>query len=224
MGLSLSTTRRPDAFKIAVTLAALGRTDLGRLVDTCHDLAHHVAATVDAHPRLELHTAPVLTTAVFRYLPASGDPADTDRFNAALRRRLLTEGRAVAGRTELPGRGLGRVQLKVTVLNPQSSSAKVDAVLAAVVTTGEAEEAGGVGSAGVGAPGNRERSSTGCPCSPGPRCRPRRRCQWCPLRSAHGDRRAPPRGRQTWTRAWTRTAMRRASGGRRQRATASGAA
>ncbi|WP_435838912.1 pyridoxal phosphate-dependent decarboxylase family protein [Streptomyces abikoensis] len=140
LGLSLRTTRRPDAFKIAATLAALGRTGLGRLVDTCHDLAHHAAATVRAHPLLELHTTPVLTTAVFRYRPASGLPADADRVNAALRRRLLTEGRAVVGRTELPGRGPGRVRLKLTLLNPHTTPAQVDALLSAVVAAGQAEE------------------------------------------------------------------------------------
>ncbi|WP_229820092.1 pyridoxal phosphate-dependent decarboxylase family protein [Streptomyces abikoensis] len=140
LGLSLRTTRRPDAFKIAATLAALGRAGLGRLVDTCHDLAHHAAATVRAHPLLELHTTPVLTTAVFRYRPASGLPADADRVNAALRRRLLTEGRAVVGRTELPGRGPGRVRLKLTLLNPHTTPAQVDALLSAVVAAGQAEE------------------------------------------------------------------------------------
>ncbi|MYZ41105.1 aspartate aminotransferase family protein, partial [Streptomyces sp. SID4917] len=37
LGLSLRTTRRADAFKIAVTLRTLGRAGLGRLVDACHD-------------------------------------------------------------------------------------------------------------------------------------------------------------------------------------------
>lgn len=141
LGLSLRTTRRPDAFKILATLRTLGRSGLGRLVDTCHDLARHAAATVEEHPALELHTAPVLTTVVFRYRPASADPAGTDRINAALRRRLLHEGRAVVGRTELPGEGPGRVRLKLTLLNPHSTPAEVDALLHTVVEAGKAEEA-----------------------------------------------------------------------------------
>ncbi|MEU4212469.1 aspartate aminotransferase family protein [Streptomyces sp. NPDC026206] len=140
LGLSLRTTRRPDAFKITATLAALGRSGLGRLVDTCHDLAHHAAATVTAHPRLELHTTPVLTTTVFRYRPASGTPAEADHLNAALRRRLLREGRAVIGRTELPGQGPGRVRLKLTLLNPHTTPAEVESLLHTVVAAGRAEE------------------------------------------------------------------------------------
>ncbi|WP_441249185.1 pyridoxal phosphate-dependent decarboxylase family protein [Kitasatospora sp. McL0602] len=140
LGQSLRTTRRADAFKIAVTLRTLGRSGLGRLVDACHDLAHAAAAAVRADPALELHCDPVLTTVVFRYLPASGDPADADRCNAELRRRLLREGRAVVGRTELPGRGPGRVRLKLTLLNPHTPPTAVEALLTAVVRAGRAVE------------------------------------------------------------------------------------
>ncbi|GAA2135058.1 aminotransferase class V-fold PLP-dependent enzyme [Kitasatospora kazusensis] len=142
LGLSLRTTRRADAFKIAVTLRTLGRAGLGRLVDSCHDLALGAADTVRREPALELHCAPVLTTVVFRYLPASGDPAAADRCNAELRRALLRAGRAVVGRTELPGEGPGRVRLKLTLLNPHTTGEQVAALLAEVVRAGRAVERG----------------------------------------------------------------------------------
>ncbi len=77
----------------------------------------------------------MLTTAVFRWQ----DPAvpDLDRINAALRRRLLREGRAVVGRTEVNG----AVWLKLTLLNPHATTADVDALLAAVVRAGDTEAA-----------------------------------------------------------------------------------
>lgn len=143
LGRSLRTTRRADAFKIAVTLAVLGRDGLGELVDVCHALALTAAATVDAHPRLELHSAPVLSTAVFRYLPGRPGlrgPSEVDAVNAALRRRLLREGRAVVGRTELPGSGPGRVRLKLTLLNPHTTPAQVSDLLHTVVAAGQATE------------------------------------------------------------------------------------
>lgn len=148
LGLSLRTTRRADAFKIAVTLRTLGREGLGRLVDACHELAVAGARAVAAHPRLELHGEagagePVLTAFLFRYVPgegASADPARTDELNAGLRRRLLREGGAVVGRTELPGEGPGRVRLKLTLLNPHTTVAEVERLLRAVVTAGETEE------------------------------------------------------------------------------------
>ncbi|WP_223166771.1 pyridoxal phosphate-dependent decarboxylase family protein [Nonomuraea sp. SYSU D8015] len=138
LGLSLRTTRRPDAFKIAVTLGVLGRDGLGRLVDACHALARAGAAAVRAHPRLELHADPVLTAFLFRYVPA--DPARADRVNAGLRRRLLREARAVVGRTELPGEGPGRVRLKLTLLNPHTTAAEVERLVHLVAAAGQAEE------------------------------------------------------------------------------------
>ncbi|MEX2291480.1 MAG: aminotransferase class I/II-fold pyridoxal phosphate-dependent enzyme [Mycobacteriales bacterium] len=134
LGRSLRTTRRADVLKIAVTLRALGRRGLGQRVDTCCDLARVAAARVLAEPALTLARPPVLTTVVFRYLPA--DPARSDEVNAGLRRRLLREGTAVVGRTELDG----AVHLKLTLLNPDATVADVEGLLTLVVAAGHAEE------------------------------------------------------------------------------------
>ncbi|MQS15076.1 aspartate aminotransferase family protein [Streptomyces kaniharaensis] len=137
LGLSLRTTRRADAFKLAVTLRTLGRDGLGRLVDACHDLAHAAADAVRAEPLLELHGEPVLTTVVFRYRPQeAADEAAIDELNGQLRRLLLRTGRAVVGRTELPGEGPGRVRLKLTLLNPHTTTGEVGALLREVVRAG----------------------------------------------------------------------------------------
>ncbi|PRY02171.1 pyridoxal phosphate-dependent decarboxylase family protein [Allonocardiopsis opalescens] len=137
LGRSLRTTRRADVFKIAVTLRALGRRGLGALVDGCHELAAHAARRIAAEARLELAAPPVLTSVVFRYRTGAGDAAD-DRANAALRRRLLAQGRAVVGRTEFGG----RIWLKLTLLNPDATPADVDALVDQVAAAGAAEEAG----------------------------------------------------------------------------------
>lgn len=132
LGRSLRTTRRPDALKMAVTLRAVGRRTFGRLVDRCHELAWYAASRVAAHPRLELYRDPVLTTVVFRYLPEDG-AADT--VNAALRRSLLDDGRAVVGRTEFDG----AVHLKLTLLNPHATEADIDALIEDVAAAGDKE-------------------------------------------------------------------------------------
>jgi L-2,4-diaminobutyrate decarboxylase len=134
LGRSLRTTRRADVLKVAVTLRALGRRGLGERVDTCCALARSAAARVVADPALALARPPVLTTVVFRYLPA--DPARSDEVNGGLRRRLLCEGKAVIGRTELDG----AVHLKLTLLNPDATPADVEALLDLVVAAGHAEE------------------------------------------------------------------------------------
>ncbi|MEE1787514.1 pyridoxal-dependent decarboxylase [Streptomyces sp. SP17BM10] len=137
LGRSLRTTRRADAFKIAVTLRTLGRAGLGRLVDACHDLARTAAEVVRAEPSLELHGEPVLTTVLFRFRPRGiTDGEAVDELNGQLRRLLLRTGRAVVGRTELPGEGAGRVRLKLTLLNPHTTPGEVGALLREVVKAG----------------------------------------------------------------------------------------
>ncbi|HEX4212089.1 MAG TPA: aspartate aminotransferase family protein [Candidatus Dormibacteraeota bacterium] len=133
IGRSLRTTRRLDAFKVAVTLRTWGTEGLGELVDRCHDLAIHAAERVEASPHLEPLTPPVLTSVVFRYRSRR---RAADAVNAGLRRRLLRSGAAVVGRSEVKG----AVWLKLTLLNPWAATTDLDAVLEAVVAAGEEED------------------------------------------------------------------------------------
>ena len=120
LGRSLRTTRRPDVLKIAVTLRALGREGVAARVDTVCDLAADLADRVERHPALTLHAPPAISTVLFRPTDATDDEV------AALRRRLLHEGRAVLGRA----RADGQLWLKATLLNPQARTDDLDALLA----------------------------------------------------------------------------------------------
>ncbi|MFE5935142.1 pyridoxal phosphate-dependent decarboxylase family protein [Streptomyces sp. NPDC056470] len=119
LGRSLRTTRRPDILKIAVTLRALGRDGMGALVDRVCDLAQQLADLVEKTPDLELYERPALTTVLFR--PAGAD----DTTVAAIRRTLLTEGRAVLGRADADG----RLWLKATLLNPHATPGDLQDIL-----------------------------------------------------------------------------------------------
>lgn len=120
LGRSLRTTRRPDALKIAVTLKTLGRTGLRALVDQVCAHAHEFADLITAHPRFELHAPPTISTVLFRPAHATDDTV------ATIRRRLLTQGRAVLGRARLDG----RLWLKATLLNPHTRPTDLAALLA----------------------------------------------------------------------------------------------
>lgn len=112
LGRSLRTTRRPDVLKVAVTFRALGRSGLAELVDATMARAGDFAALVAADTRLELWDRPTLSTVLFRPRGA------TDEQTAAIRRTLLTSGRAVLGRARMDG----RLWLKVTLLNPYTTA------------------------------------------------------------------------------------------------------
>ncbi|MFY1676443.1 pyridoxal phosphate-dependent decarboxylase family protein [Streptomyces sp. WMMC905] len=126
LGRSPRTSRRPDCFKIAVTLRTLGRRGLGDLVDRVCDHALRLADRVREHPRLELHAAPTLSTVLFRPSEAP------DSAVAELRRLLLLDGSAVLGRARLGG----RLWLKATLLNPHLRPDDLDVLLDTVDARG----------------------------------------------------------------------------------------
>jgi L-2,4-diaminobutyrate decarboxylase len=139
LGRSLSTSRRFDALKLLVSVHTLGRRRLGALVDRTLELTATAAVRVAAAPRLEAAHRPALSTLVFRYVPEAGGAGRSDRINAAIRARLLAEGRAVLGRTAVRG----RTHLKLTLLNPAATEADVAALVDLVARTGADLEAAG---------------------------------------------------------------------------------
>ncbi|RLL66324.1 pyridoxal-dependent decarboxylase [Streptomyces sp. Z26] len=131
LGRSLRTTRRPDVLKVAVTLRALGRRGLAELVEQTCGAARELAGLVAADPAWELWAEPELSTVLFRPAGRADGCADGcadgggDGAVAEVRRRLLTEGRAVLGRASLDG----RLWWKVTLLNPQVRRGELVALL-----------------------------------------------------------------------------------------------
>ncbi|MFI5981067.1 pyridoxal phosphate-dependent decarboxylase family protein [Streptomyces sp. NPDC051555] len=119
LGRSLRTTRRPDVLKIAVTLRALGRDGLARLIDGTCAAAQQLARLIDAHPGFELHAPPTISTVLFRPVPTD------DAALAATRRTLLQGGRAVLGRATADG----RLWLKATLLNPHTTTGDLATLL-----------------------------------------------------------------------------------------------
>jgi L-2,4-diaminobutyrate decarboxylase len=134
LGRSMRTSRRMDAFKIAVTLRALGRAGIGALVEHCCRTASELAGAVGRHPALRLWALPTLSTVLFRPLLAdelAGElgPEAGNTLVARVRRRLLEEGTAVLGRAAIgPSTpdgddGSNRLWLKLTLLHPHAEVA-----------------------------------------------------------------------------------------------------
>jgi len=118
VGRSLDTSRRFDAFKVLVALRTRGRKQLGAMVDTVLDLTQYAGEAIERHPELELVAPPHTVMVAFRRV---GD----DARNVAIHRDLFASGEAVIGRTTVDG----RVALKLTLLNPNTTRAQVDALL-----------------------------------------------------------------------------------------------
>ncbi|MEU3824541.1 lysine decarboxylase DesA [Streptomyces sp. NPDC029080] len=136
---SLQTTRRFDALKLWLTLRTMGADGIGQLFDEVCDLAREGWRLLAADPRYDVVVEPSLSTLVFRYVPpAVTDPAETDRANLYARKALFASGDAVVAGTEVAG----RQYLKFTLLNPETTTADIAAVLDLIA--GHAEQYLGV--------------------------------------------------------------------------------
>ncbi|MFI6663218.1 pyridoxal phosphate-dependent decarboxylase family protein [Streptomyces sp. NPDC050523] len=136
MDRTLQGTRTADAFRVVVTLQALGADGMAQLVERCHDLARHTAEKVRHHPHLELATEPNLSTVLFRYRPTQQtDTGRLNQLNLTVRQRLLETGRANVGRTVLgPQRD---IWLKFALINPHLTDNDIDRLLVEITTTGD---------------------------------------------------------------------------------------
>ncbi|MFF4539388.1 lysine decarboxylase DesA [Streptomyces aureus] len=123
---SLQTTRRFDALKLWMTLRTMGADGIGELFDEVCDLAVQGWRTLAADPRYDVVVEPSLSTLVFRYIPAAvTDPAEIDRANLYARKALFASGDAVVAGTKVGGRHY----LKFTLLNPETTTDDITAVL-----------------------------------------------------------------------------------------------
>lgn len=145
LGRSIRTSRRPDAFRMAVTLRALGTDGIGALVERCCATATAVARAIEDHASLRLWGPPKLSTVLFRPSVADelADPA-ADELVARVRRALLESGTAVIGRATMPtGPGGGdQLWLKLSLLHPHTDAEHYRALLDLTVSTAATEAAG----------------------------------------------------------------------------------
>lgn len=130
---SIQTSRRFDALKPFIAFQTLGREGIAELINYTLELATAAADRIAADPSLELKHEPTLNAVVFRYLP--GDDSDartgaarTSAVNERIRDRLRENGAAVIARTTVEE----ETYLKFTLLNPQTSIADIDEILAAI--------------------------------------------------------------------------------------------
>ncbi|MFE5767177.1 pyridoxal phosphate-dependent decarboxylase family protein [Streptomyces sp. NPDC056485] len=123
---SIQTTRRFDALKLWMTLRTMGADGLGSLFDEVIDLAAAGWDIIDADPRFEVVVRPQISTLVFRYVPSGEVRGDlVDEANLHARKALFASGEAVVAGTKVDG----DQYLKFTLLNPQTTTADIAAVL-----------------------------------------------------------------------------------------------
>ncbi len=129
---SLLTSRRFDALKLWMSFQSLGRKKLAAMIDRTIALADHAASVLRNMPQFEVMCEPQLSTVVFRYLPQRAR-LDADRINSAVRQRLLEGGQAIIGHTRVRGHQC----LKFTCMNPTTTKAQMEDLIAMISEQGE---------------------------------------------------------------------------------------
>ncbi|MBP1240983.1 L-2,4-diaminobutyrate decarboxylase [Frigoribacterium sp. PvP120] len=131
---SLQTTRRLDALKLWATLRAVGADGLGAMIDRVVELGAAATGVVRDSDDLDLIGETQLSTVLFRWRPEGLDDAEADRLVPLVRRALFESGRAAVAQTVIDGRPC----LKLTLLDPDTTLADVEAVLDLVRETASA--------------------------------------------------------------------------------------
>ncbi len=122
----LQLTRAARALKIWTSIRHFGLDAFRRTIDGCIDLALHAEEVIRRTPSLELLAPAALGVVCFRRRGAPGqDEAEVEAANAALLRRILDSGLAMASSTRL--RGI--YALRLCILNFRTTEANVDRVL-----------------------------------------------------------------------------------------------
>jgi L-2,4-diaminobutyrate decarboxylase len=130
---SFMCSRRVDAFKVWVALQRYGADGLGQLYDRLCDTTRYMWGAIQERSDFETMHEPECNILCFRYLGdrTLGD-AKLDELNRELRDRYNRSGEGWITATNLDGRPV----LRVTIMNPRTSTADVDDVLGGLATLG----------------------------------------------------------------------------------------
>jgi L-2,4-diaminobutyrate decarboxylase len=135
---TLECTKRMLAFKLYAALSLLGTRFFARYVEGCFGLAQRFAERIAAAPDFELAVTPECNIVCFRWTPREAKSEALDALQAGVRARIVESGAFYPVQTRLP-KG---VHLRVTLLNPLTSEADLEALLVAVREQGRGLLAG----------------------------------------------------------------------------------
>jgi L-2,4-diaminobutyrate decarboxylase len=127
---TLECTKRSLGLQVYGSLQAMGTSYFARYVERMMDMGQAFARLVAARRHWELATEPDGNIVCFRYAPPS--IPDPDAFQAQVREAIVKEGSYYLVKTVLRG----KTYLRVTLINPRTELADLEALLARVEAAG----------------------------------------------------------------------------------------
>ena len=132
---SAQCSRRADVFKLWVALQRYGADGIGALYDRLCEVARGMHAEVARRPELKALHEPECNILCFRWVgDGKADEAVLDGLNREIRERYNASGHGWITATELDGRRV----LRVTIMNPRTTSEHCREVVDALIATGRA--------------------------------------------------------------------------------------
>ncbi len=131
LGVQLSRGFR--ALKVWMALKTHGTDLIGRVIAQNVAQARYLADLVDRHPQLERLAPAPLNIVCFRFIAAGKDDAALNALNQEILWRIQETGVALPSHTELAG----RFAIRVAITNHRSRREDFDALVKAVVETGQ---------------------------------------------------------------------------------------
>ena len=128
----LELTRNFKALKVWMSLQANGATRHARLIEQNVRQARHLAAQIEAHPRLELLAPVPLNVVCFRFVAEGRDEASLNHINEEILLRLQERGLAVPSGTHIGG----RYAIRVANVNHRSRRSDFDQLVEDVIMLG----------------------------------------------------------------------------------------
>lgn len=123
---TLECTKRSLGLQVYGSLKTYGPDYFAAYVEEMFEMGRAFGELVDARPGWEVATPPEGNIVCFRYAPAS--IPDADAFNAKVREAIVKEGSYYIVKTVLHG----RTYLRVTIINPRTTMADLEGLLARV--------------------------------------------------------------------------------------------
>ncbi|MEO8533877.1 MAG: aspartate aminotransferase family protein [Flavobacterium sp.] len=130
---SIQTTRRFDALKLWFTLRIIGTEGLSTYMEKAIDNALFTANLLRNRTDFELIHHPEISTIVFRYTPWNADERPFCGLNSYIRKAIFNEGKAIITSTKV----YNEVFLKFTLLNPLTTPADIEEIIALIVSHGQ---------------------------------------------------------------------------------------
>jgi L-2,4-diaminobutyrate decarboxylase len=131
---SFACSRRADALKVWVALQRYGADGIGALYDHLCELTFELHQLIERHAAFETVHAPESNILCFRYVGDRSQNAEAlDESNRALRERFNRSGAGWITTTVLQGRRV----LRVTVMNPRTQPAHLEALLDGLLAEAE---------------------------------------------------------------------------------------